>query len=134
MKKVLSLLLAVVMLLSCMPAPLYANAAEGGQTLYLKPNDNWLQGNARFAIYYWNDGGSAWTGMADSNNDGVYEGIIPAGYTNVIFCRMNPGTTANNWNNKWNQTSDLTVPTDGTNLYTVKSGTWDKGGGTWSTK
>jgi hypothetical protein len=47
---------------------------------------------------------------------------------------MNPGTTANNWNNKWNQTSDLKAPTDGKNLYTVKENTWDKGGGTWSVK
>ena len=53
---------------------------------------------------------------------------------NVIFCRMNPGAAANNWNNKWNQTADLTTPTDGKNLYTVKDGTWDKGGGTWSVK
>ena len=49
-----------------------------------------------------------------------------------MFCRMNPGATANNWTNKWNQTADLKVPTDGTNLYTVKEGTWDNGGGTWS--
>ena len=43
MKKVLRLLLAVVMLLSCVPAPLFANAAEGSQKLYLKPNANWLK-------------------------------------------------------------------------------------------
>lgn len=47
---------------------------------------------------------------------------------------MNPNATANNWSNKWNQTADLTVPTDGTNCYTVKEGTWDNGEGTWSTK
>ena len=46
---------------------------------------------------------------------------------------MSPTAAANNWNNKWNQTADLEVPTDGTNLYTVKEGTWDNGGGTWST-
>ena len=46
---------------------------------------------------------------------------------------MNPGTTANNWDNKKNQTGDLTVQTNGNNLYTVKEGTWDNGGGTWST-
>ena len=45
---------------------------------------------------------------------------------------MNPGNTANSWSNKWNQTSDLTVPTDGTNCYTVAEGTWDNGGGEWS--
>ena len=49
---------------------------------------------------------------------------------------MNPNSTTNGWTQntqKWNQTSDLTIPTNGTNCYTVKDGTWDKGGGTWST-
>lgn len=108
--------------------------------LYLKPNSNWTQANARFAAYFF--GGTSgekweWVSMVDSDSDGIYEVNIPEGYDygcNVIFCRMNPGTTANNWNNKWNQTADLTAPTDGKNLYTVKDGTWDKGGGTWSTK
>lgn len=105
--------------------------------LYLKPNANWKQSNARFAAYFWNDSGNTWVSMTDSDNDGIYELYIPEGYDygcNIIFCRMNPSTTANNWNNKWNQTSDLKAPTDGKNLYTVKDGTWDKGGGTWSVK
>jgi hypothetical protein len=72
--------------------------------------------------------------MKDSDSDGIYEVLIPEGISNIIFCRMNPGASANGWGNKWNQTSDLKVPTDGTNLYTVKAGTWDKGGGTWSVK
>ena len=64
--------------------------------------------------------------------NGVYGVDIPDGISNIIFCRMNPSTTANNWNNKWNQTSDLKVQTNGDNCYTVKNGTWDKGGGSWS--
>ena len=72
--------------------------------------------------------------MTDSDGDGYYEVEKQAGYPNVIFCRMNPNATANNWNNKWNQTEDLVIPTDGNNLYTIKDGTWDKGGGTWSVK
>ncbi len=106
--------------------------------LYLKPNSNWLEGGARFSAYFWNAGGTnAWASMKDSDGDGIYEVNIPVGYNlgdNVIFCRMNPGTTANTWNNKWNQTGDLVIPTDGKNLYTVKDGTWDKGGGSWSVK
>ncbi len=104
--------------------------------LYLKPNANWKKDNARFAAYFWGSG-DKWVSMTDSDGDGIYELNIPEGYDygcNVIFCRMNPNTTANNWNNKWNQTSDLKAPTDGKNLYTVKENTWDKGGGTWSTK
>ena len=72
--------------------------------------------------------------MTDRDGDGIYEVLKSNLQANIIFCRMNPNTTDNNWNNKWNQTGDLTVPTDGTNLYTVKDGTWDNGGGTWSTK
>ena len=64
---------------------------------------------------------------------GLYECEIPTGAgPNVIFCRMNPGASANNWNKKWNQTSDITLHTDGKNTYTVQEGAWDKGGGTCS--
>ncbi len=101
--------------------------------LYLVPNSNWKQDNARFAAYFFG-AGEKWVNMTDEDKDGIYECEIPGSYPNVIFCRMNPGTTDNNWDNKWNQTADLTVPTDGTNCYTVTEGTWDKGGGTWSTK
>ena len=106
--------------------------------LYLKPNSNWIKDNARFAAYFFHTGGGdTWVSMSDSDGDGIYEGNIPTGYTfgeNVIFCRMNPNTTSNNWNNKWNQTADLVIPTNGDNLYTVADGSWDKGGGTWSKK
>lgn len=107
------------------------------KVVYLKPNSNWTQSNARFAAYFWGGTvGEKWVSMT-AVGDGTYEVHLPEGYDygcNVIFCRMNPNTTANNWNNKWNQTSDLKTPTDGKNLYTVKAGTWDKGGGTWSVK
>ena len=99
--------------------------------IYLKPNDNWKKDNARFAVYCF-DNGETWVNMTDLDNDGIYEAVISTSYPKVIFCRMNPNTPANNWDNKWNQTANLTVPTNGNNLYTVNSGTWDKGGGTWS--
>lgn len=130
MKKLIAMVVVLCMILGMMPV--IALAADGTQ-VYLKPNSNWLDSNARFAIYYFGNG-DGWASMTDSNGDGIYEAVVPAGYANVIFCRMNPSTTANNWNNKWNQTADLKAPTDGKNLYTVKDGTWDKGGGTWSVK
>ena len=106
-----------------------------GTKLYLTPNSNWTVDKARFAAYFFGDG-EAWVSMTlASGETDVYEVTTPnsgKNYTNVIFCRMNPGASANNWNNKWNQTSDLTY--DGTNnWYTVKANTWDKGGGTWLT-
>ena len=103
--------------------------------IYLKPNNNWLVDNARFAVYTWIDGGASdWYDMVDSDGDGIYEVEKSKLNSKVIFCRMNPSATANNWNNKWNQTSDLTLPTDGNNLYTIAADSWDNGNGTWSKK
>ena len=98
--------------------------------LYLKPNSNWKVDGARFAAYFFGSG-EVWVSMIDSNNDGIYEVESPAGFTKVIFCRMNPSSSANDWNNKWNQTGDLSIPTDGRNMYTISEGSWDSG--TWST-
>ena len=103
--------------------------------LYLKPNSNWTQSNARFAAYFFGNG-ERWISMTDSDKDGICEVEIPSdkSFPKVIFCRMNPSTTTNNWNNKWNQTGDLTIPTDGRNLFTVPNGSWDGSTTTWSKK
>ena len=106
----------------------------GGETgyLFLKPNSNWTQANARFAAYFFGNG-EEWVSMTDSNKDGIYAVQQPSKtYPSVIFCRMNPSASANNWNNKWNQTGDLTIPTDGKNLFTVPSGSWDGSTTSWS--
>lgn len=106
--------------------------APSDVVLYLQPNANWNIDGARFAAYFFGNG-EAWVDMTlveDETN--IYAVTVPAGFENIIFCRMNPGVAANNWGNKWNQTEDLKVPTDGTNLYTVTENTWDKGGGVWS--
>ena len=106
-------------------------AAATPEILYLTPNSNWTQANARFAAYFFGNG-EKWVDMTDGDGDGKYEVEVPSGYPKVIFCRMNPSASANNWNNKWNQTGDLTIPTDGKNHFTVKSGTWDGATDTWS--
>lgn len=123
---------SVLALLLCVLA---ANAVNipSGTKLYLTPNLNWKIDNARFAAYFYGDG-EAWSSMvAVSGETDLYEVTTPGtgkNFTNVIFCRMNPSSTANSWDTKWNQTADLTY--DGVNNhYTVKAGTWDKGGGTW---
>lgn len=108
---------------------------SAGTKLYLKPNSNWKDANARFAAYFCNGTASAkWANMSDPNGDGIYEVAVPTGtgyHANVIFCRMNPSASANSWSNKWDQTNNLVF--DGTkNLYTVSDGAWSYGSGTWS--
>ena len=114
------------------PSQLKEVEAATPTTLYLKPNSNWTQASARFAAYFFGNG-EKWISMTDSDGDSIYEVATPAGFSKVIFCRMNPSASANNWNNKWNQTGDLNIPTDGKNLFTIPSGSWDGSTSTWST-
>ncbi len=104
-------------------ATIKADASEN--ILYLKPEGSWKQNNERYSAYFFGNG-TTWESMTDSDSDGIYEVVVPDGYPNVIFVRMNGSTTGNDWNNKWDQTADLTIPTDGNNLYTMPSASWSK--------
>ena len=100
---------------------------------YLKPSLVWNMSTPRYATYFFEGEANTWVDMTDSDNDGVYRAVIPEGYTNLIYCRMNPGKTDNNWDNKWNQSADLKVPTTSTNAYIIGVMQWDKGSGSWDT-
>ena len=89
--------------------------------IYLKPNDNWKSDGARFAAYFFGNG-EKWVDMTDADGDGYYSCEKPDGYDWVIFCRMNPATSANNWNNRWNQSANQGIPEN--NLFTVNDGQW----------
>lgn len=95
-----------------------------GTKLYLKPSNNWKADDARFAAYFFGGDGEVWISMTDSNNDGIYEVTCQGTHEKVIFCRMNPSQSANIWDNKWNQTGDLTW--DGTKCqFNVPEGAWN---------
>ena len=105
--------------------------------IYLKPNTNWLKDNARFAAVFLN--GDDWDNIiwVDMIADGdVYKCSVPNGVNKVQFCRMDPGQTANNWENKWNNSKTENLPTDANVLYTIaeKEDAWDESDGSWSTK
>ncbi len=108
------------------------NPPVGNNTVYL--NDAAIHaGDERYAIYVWNDGGNQWIDMTSAGTN-LYQANVPDGYTNIIFCRMNGGTTDNNWDNKWNQSADLTF-NGSQNLYTATG--WGSNGqfnGNWGTK
>ena len=128
MKKIFTLFAALAMVMS-----MFAADIPAGTKFYLTPNANWNQSNARFAVYFYGNG-DEWVSMTKVDGEtNLYEVTSPSKvYKNLIFCRMNPSATANNWNNKWNQTGDLTY--DGTkNHCTIKEGQWDCGQNlTWS--
>lgn len=113
---------------------------NSGETIYLKPNCLWLSDNAKFGLYVWNDNQTGhWVIMNDDDRDGYYSASVPSGgpYAKVIFLRLKDTTSelsGEDWPSSyiWNQTADL-IREDGKNCYAVTEGTWDKGGGTWST-
>ena len=88
--------------------------------VYLTVHQDWLSDGARFAAYMWNNGGDHWESMtAVDGQTNMYTCEVPSGYENIIFCRMNGSTSTNTWDNKWNQTIDLSLA-DG-NHFTIES-------------
>ena len=102
-----------------------------GDKIYLIPITSiWDHSGARFAAYFYGNG-DKWVSMT-LKSSGVYYCEKPSGYPNVIFVRLNGSTTGNNWDNKWNQTGNLIIPTDGKNCFTITGGSGDAYTGTWS--
>ena len=102
--------------------------------IYVTVDPQWKSDGARFAAYFFGNG-DTWKSMtAVSGQDNMYTCSIPSGYTSVIFCRMNGGTSVNGWDNKWNQTVDLSLK--GGNHFTITN-PWDgpegKAEGSWAT-
>ncbi|MEE0266349.1 MAG: carbohydrate binding domain-containing protein [Acutalibacteraceae bacterium] len=98
-------------------------------TLYFIPGESWKEANARFAIYTWNNSSSIWVSLEEK--DGVYFTELSDEYSDMIFCRMNPATTNNNWNTILNQTADIKRPAD-KNCFTLNPNEWYNATGTWS--
>jgi plastocyanin len=130
--RLLSFVMVLALVLALLPTSAFtANAVSAGETIYLKPNSNWVSDNAWFAAYFFGSSGEKWITLSDSDNDGYYEGTVPTGtYGTVIFCRMNPSSKTCSWDYCWNQTLDLVYGTN--NCYTIADGAWSKGNGTWS--
>ena len=103
--------------------------------IYLTIDPQWKSDGARFAAYFWNSGGGeSWASMTEvAGESNLYTCKVPSGAESVIFCRMNGGAAANNWDNKWNQTIDLSLSYG--NHFTITEpwhGEDDKATGSWS--
>ncbi len=134
MKKFFSIVMALMLGFS------FANAEA--TRIYCKATQGWwTDGGAAVGIYTWDDGGTAkaaWPGerMAPvEGEEGVwYVDLDLSVYKMCIFTRVNASGAIADWGAK---TADLTIPTDGKNLYTITStsAVWGDPGaaGEWST-
>lgn len=115
-------------------------ASSDVKTLYCKMEHNWwTQDGAAIGAYAWGTEGSNadWPGVRMTPVEGQANlwktEIDAAKYPNIIFTRMNPNDgDKQDWDAK---TVDLTIPTDGKNLFTIASAeVWGDPGcqGEWS--
>lgn len=79
------------------------------KTIYLTPGV-WNADGAKYAIYYFRDGGSSgWTDLLTANDCGMSAEIPQWNGVKVDAVRLNSSATSGNWTDKWNQTSDITI-------------------------
>ena len=154
LSKLIITVIAIVSILCCVPVASALDATEatelteateqatqeiripimstGPKALYFKPNANWSNSNARFAIRFTSASGEVWVSMNALGN-GYYKAYVPSGnYESFIFLRMDPSTEVNSWNTKWNYSQALTFPENGLNCFTVTESDWNEATGTWS--
>jgi hypothetical protein len=129
MRKILSLLIAVVLGVSTAFAT----------TVYCKMTYGWwTQDDAAVAVHYWGgeSAGTSWPGVrmeAVTGDEGAWSYDVPADVEGLMFVRVNGSGDIVDWGAK---TVNLTLPTDGKNLFTItnESESWGDPGcnGEWS--
>ena len=97
------------------------------RTIYLNGGGAslWNQADAVFFVHAW--GGTDVDVLMTQVEGDVYSADIPSDNTSLLFVRMAPGSEAINWDTKWNQSTDQTIPAE-KNLFTMT----DWSNGTWS--
>ncbi len=117
MKKLITLLLVLTgMVLTASPT---------GKTIKFKPNSNWTQASAKFAI--WQSGhaseSDAWTTFsATADANGYYTATLQEGYTKMNFVRY--GGDVPNWDWSGNQSQDIVAPAGATTYYKQINDDW----------
>lgn len=100
--------------------------------LYFIPGIFDSEASPRYAAYFFEGSKNEWVDMLKDSSTGYYYCTKPTiSYSTVIFCRMNPSAADNKWPNKWNQTQDLTIPSDKDTYKYTNSKLEDNGTGEW---
>ncbi len=135
-RKILIALLVVLTLLMSMTVVSFATEGEdtapATKIIYFNPGSNWSEANAWFAAWSWEGANAgAWYTATDADCDGIYELEIPTANDKLKLVRFGPDVAAPDWNaTRWNESGDISIPTDGSNLLTFSGWTPDMA---WST-
>ena len=97
----------------------------------------WENDGALFQVYFAGDGGEAWTepmtlaenATTENGAFKLYETTAPeypdgvTAWNLAVVCRMDPNSEKIGWDAKWNQTTDIKAPQDGTVINCIE--VWD---------
>lgn len=88
--------------------------SDGSARLYFNMSAvNWwiagTNGNGNFAYFYNSNGKYAWSAHSVKYSGSQYYVVIPSGTWNGVILTRNNTSTAPSWDNKWNQTGDITL-------------------------
>ena len=138
-RSVLSVVLALCMLVSCMTVGIIATDAAYDdsekvgatpKTIYFKPSADWRGSSARFkANFNKNNGSYSSVFMTEvDTTEHIYAATVPSDKNKVQFLRWGPTTD----DRQYNYSANLDLQTDGKNMWTLNGG-WDgTSDGTWS--
>ena len=100
----------------------WAWSISSGKVYYFKPSSDWKSSGARFAAAFGtNDDTWYWYSCQKVQGEtDLYYVISNGDYDWMIFCRMNPSTSDNNWNNKWTEAVRV-YPNNGYNRFDIKT-------------
>lgn len=99
--------------------------ADGEITLYCKMEQSWWKADgAAVGAHYWGGtDGTSWPGVrmtAVAGETDLWSVKLPADNKNIVFVRVPGSGDIADWGA---QTDDLTIPTDGKNMFTITSNT-----------
>ena len=98
-------------------------------TIYLEPTGHWNSDNPQYVAHVWNDNEDKrdiiMTGVGEAPHK-YYKAEVPYGYTDVVFFRKK-----SDGSELWNQTGDLTIPTNNNTLYVITDNTTSPATGGW---
>lgn len=102
--------------------------AWADKTIYLEPN-MWAADNPAYAVYAWGGtSAAAFHSMEAVTGTSYFKTTIPDDCTKILFTRAKDATEAQDWDKKWNQTEDITLP-DLVNSAAYIITSWDGGDG-----
>ncbi len=117
MKKILLLTIALFTL----------SGVWADKTVYLEPNI-WATDNPAYAVYAWGGASdAAFYDVEPVTGTTYFKATIPDDRTGIIFTRAENATKAKNWDERWNQTVDITLPNESSAAYIITG--WDGGDG-----